>query len=66
MIKTVIFNNVDYKTNAEIAKNFNRYFVNSIREIRDKIEYVRYINQQDVINFGFKFCATSNHIIFII
>ena len=40
--RNVIFNNVEYKTNAEIANNFNEYFVNSIEEIRDKIEDVRY------------------------
>ena len=55
----MIFNNVEYKTNAEIAKNFNEYFVNSIWEINDKIEYVRYINQKDVINFRFKFRTIS-------
>ena len=37
VIKTVmIFNNVEYKTNAEITNNFNEYYVNSIREIRNK------------------------------
>ena len=61
VIKTLIFNNVEYKRNVEIANNFNKYFVNSIREIRNKIEYVRYINQQDVRNSKFKFRAISNY-----
>ena len=55
----MIFNNVEYKTNAEIAKNFIEYFVNSIWEINDKIEYVRYIIQKDVINFIVKFRTIS-------
>ena len=55
----MIFNNVDYKPNAEIANNFNEYFVNGIREVSDKIQYVRYINQQNVINFRFQFRAIS-------
>ena len=60
LIKTVIFNNVEYKTNAEIANNFNEYFVINIKEIRDKIDYVRYINRQDVIKSIFKLRAISN------
>ena len=57
----MIKNNVEYKTNAEIANKFNEIFVNSIREIRGKIEYVRYINQQDLINSRFKFRVISNY-----
>ena len=59
--RNVIFNTVEYKANTEVANNFNEYFVNSIREISYKIEYVRYINQQDIINFRFKFRAICNY-----
>ena len=34
--RNVIINNVEYKINAEIANNFNEYFVSSIRKISDK------------------------------
>ena len=46
MIKSAIVNSIEYKTNIETANNFNEYFVNNIKEITDKIEYVKYIDQQ--------------------
>ena len=38
MIKSVIFNNIEYNINSEIAENFNNYFVDSIRDIKCSID----------------------------
>lgn len=48
-IKNVIFNQVEYKDNIEIANQFNNYFVDSIISIRDSIENVQYENQINTI-----------------
>lgn len=53
----MIINNIEYR---EIADHFNEYFVSSIKEIRDKIEHVKYVDQQNMINSRFKFRAISN------
>lgn len=58
-INNVIFNNIEYKDNFEIANNFNMYFVNSIKAIRDSIPNVQYINRVPVINNRFKFRAIT-------
>lgn len=39
-IRSVIFNNVEYKENSRIANEFNHYFIDSIKEIRDNIGIV--------------------------
>ena len=59
VIKSVIFNNVEYNINSEMAENFNNYFADSIKEIRSSIENVEYKNQILVVNCRFKFCAIS-------
>lgn len=55
VITNVIFNNVEYKDNNQIASHFNNYFVNSIKSIRDSIEEVQFINNIPVVNKKFKF-----------
>ena len=47
------------KENYSIANQFNNSFVDSIKLIRNSIELVQYVNQTDVINTKFKFCATN-------
>lgn len=59
VIQTVIFDNIEYKDNKEIANKFNQYFVDSIQEIRNSIENVIYISQQPVINTKFTFTAIT-------
>ena len=59
VIKSVIFNNIEYNINSEIAESFNNYFVDSIRDIRGSIDDVQYKNQIPVINCRFKFRAIS-------
>ena len=59
MIKSVIFNNIEYNINSEIAENFNNYIVDSIRDIRCSIDDVQYKDQIPVINCRFKFRAIS-------
>lgn len=55
VIKTVIFNEIEYKDNFQIATQFNKYFVDSIKSIRDTIENVQYINNIPVITNRFRF-----------
>ena len=55
VMKSVIFNNIEYNINSEIAEYFNNYFVDSIRDIRCSIDDVQYNNQIPVINCRFKF-----------
>ena len=45
VLKSVIFNNIEYNINSEIAEKFNDYVVNSIKEIRCSIEDVQNMNQ---------------------
>ena len=59
VIKSVIFNNIEYNINSEIAENFNNYFVDSIKDIRCSIDDVQYKNQIPVINCRFKFRVIS-------
>ena len=40
VIKSVIFNNIEYNINSEIAENINNYFVDGIRDIRCSINDV--------------------------
>lgn len=54
-IETVIFDQVECKDNFDIANNFNKYFINSIKTIRDEINNVQYVNRITVINSKFKF-----------
>lgn len=54
-IQSVIFSDIEYKNSHEIAENFNNYFVNSIKEIRDNIETVQYINNVELNNTKFEF-----------
>ena len=58
-IKSVMFNNIEYNINSEIAENLNNYFVDSIKDIRCSIDEVQYKNQIPVINRRFKFLAIS-------
>ena len=58
-IKSVMFNNIEYNINSEIAENLNNYFVDSIKDIRCSIDEVQYKNQIPVINRRFKFRAIS-------
>lgn len=55
VIQNVIFNNIEYKENLQIASHFNKYFVDSIKSIRTSIEQVQYVNQIHVLNSKFKF-----------
>ncbi|XP_037822581.1 serine protease/ABC transporter B family protein tagA-like [Lucilia sericata] len=60
VIKSVIFNQIEYKENKQIADEFNKYFINSIREIRDSIEIVQYSNSIQPVITNFKFRAINN------
>ena len=51
VIKTVIFNNIEYNGNKQRGDNFNKYFVNNIKEINNFIEFVKYENKITVIDF---------------
>lgn len=55
VIQNVIFNNIEYKNNHDIANQFNEYFVKSIEEIRNNIENVQYINHINMRNTKFEF-----------
>ena len=55
----MIFNNIEYNINSEIAEKFNNCFVDSIKDIRFSIEDVQYMNQISVINCRFKFHTIS-------
>lgn len=39
VIKSVIFANIEYKNNCQVASYFNNYFVCSIREIDKRINF---------------------------
>ena len=54
-IGTVIFDHVECKDKFDIADNFNRYFINSIKTIKDEINNVQYVNVMTVINSKFKY-----------
>ena len=55
MIQSVIFNQIEYNDNMKIANKFNNYFVDSIKDIRDSIDNVQYINNINESNPIFKF-----------
>ena len=38
VIKSVVFNNIEYNINSEITENFNNYFIDSIKDIRCSID----------------------------
>lgn len=59
VIKSVIFNQVEYKDNLQIANKFNNYFVDSIKEIRDSIQKVQYVNNLTNKDKIFKFSAIN-------
>lgn len=44
-IETVIFDQVECKDNFDIVDNFNKYFINSIKTIRDEINNVQHVNR---------------------
>lgn len=58
-IETVIFDQIEYKENYQIASMFNKYFISSIKSIRDEIQSVQYAGNIPVINSQFKFRAIS-------
>lgn len=58
-IKDVIFNDIEYKDNYQMATQFNDYFVNSIKSINNTIENVQYINNIPVITTRFRFRAVT-------
>lgn len=47
VIRWAIFDNTDYKENIQLANQFNRYFVDSIRDIKKFIGDVQY-NQETI------------------
>lgn len=59
VIQSVIFNNIEYKDNYNIASQFNNYFIQSIKEINDTIENVPYMNNIPLISTNLKFRAIS-------
>lgn len=59
VIKTVKYNQIEYKDSFQIAKNFNTYFVNSVNEIRCSIENIQYENKIPLIDTKFKFRAIN-------
>lgn len=59
-IKCVIFNNVEYKEYYQIASHFNKYFVNSVKIIRDSIEHVQYTNKIHMVSSQFRFNEITN------
>ena len=59
VIRNVIFNGIEYKSNITIASHFNNYFLDSIMEIRNLIENVQYINNVIIGNQKLKFRAMS-------
>ena len=59
MLKSVIFNNIEYNINLELVENFNDYLVNSIKEIRNSIEDEQNKNQIPVIDCRFILCEIS-------
>ena len=50
VIKSVVFNNIEYNINSEIAENYKDYFANSIKEIRRSIEDAQYRNNRKYRN----------------
>ena len=59
VIKSVIFNQREYRGDCQVANFLNEYFVDSIRDIINSIDQVQYANQIPSINSKFKFCAIN-------
>ena len=55
----MIFNQLEFKENYLIANQFNNYFVDSIKSIRNPIEHVQHVNRTDMINTKFMFRAIN-------
>lgn len=54
-IKSIVFNGKEYKDELTIAKKFNEYFIESVKEIRESIEDLEYVNYVIPTASKFKF-----------
>lgn len=59
VIKSVVFNDVEHKNNYKIACEFNKYYVDSIKSIREAIDDVQYNNNIPMTDKKFKFRAIN-------
>ena len=55
----MLFDQIEYKENFQIADKFSNFFVACIISIRDTITYVKYSNEIPVINSEVKFSSIT-------